>query len=70
MYVHTKIKVPFRHMCQSVIYERAPGLTPQRGPLHAVWLWVLCAIPPLGSGLSYTQPYITHTLPFVSSELF
>lgn len=50
-YTCTKRKVLFGHMCPSVIYERAPGLMPQRGPLHAAWLWVLCAIPPLGTGL-------------------
>lgn len=65
------------HMCPGVIYEWAPGRTPQRGPLHAAWLWVLCTIPPVNTGLSHTHThtYIAHKqgtakIPLMSSELF
>lgn len=54
---HKKEKVLLRHMCPGVIYEWAPGRTPQRGPLHAAWLWVLCTIPPVSAG---PHAHITH----------
>lgn len=41
-------KVLLRHMCPGVIYERAPGRSPQRGPRHAVWPW--CSAQSLPSG--------------------
>lgn len=53
-------KVLLRHMCPDVIYERAPGRMPQRGPLHAAWLWVLCVNPSsdrLGLGIHTRASY-------------
>lgn len=59
-HTHTKKKVLFRHMCPGVIYERALGRKPQRGPLHAAWLWVLCAIPQVSTGLPHTPTQHTN----------